>query len=184
MCQNDAMLSSCIYGIPDRNTNIRVNMSTVFDFQFTSNQKKNVNLNEFKGKPALIVNTASKCGFTNQYKGLEMLYQTYKERGLTIIGFPCDQFGGQEPGSDEQIAEFCEVNFGVTFPLSEKVEVNGPDAHPLYKHLCNEAPGILGSKRVKWNFTKFLINGDGHVVKRYAPTVKPLDLADDIEALL
>ncbi len=128
----------------------------------------------------LIVNTASKCGFTPQYKGLEALYKKYKDKGLEILGFPCDQFGHQEPGSDEDIAEFCSLNFGVSFPLFQKTIVNGPEANPLFESLKKEAPGLLRTKRIKWNFTKFLVTPDGKVLKRYAPTIKPSAIEVDI----
>jgi len=128
----------------------------------------------------LIVNTASKCGFTPQYEGLEALYQKYKDKGLEILGFPCDQFGHQEPGNDEDIAEFCSLNFGVSFPLFQKTIVNGPEANPLFESLKKEAPGLLGTKRIKWNFTKFLVTPDGKVLKRYAPTIKPSAIEADI----
>ena len=138
----------------------------------------------YAGKAVLVVNTASKCGFTPQYKGLEALWQQYKDQGLVILGFPCNQFGQQEPGDETAISEFCELNFGVTFPLFKKVEVNGSNAHPLFVQLKKRAPGLLGSQGIKWNFTKFLIGPDGQSVKRYAPTTKPEALRGDIEALL
>lgn len=141
-------------------------------------------LADYAGKVVLVVNTASKCGFTPQYKGLEALWQAYKDRGLVILGFPCNQFGQQEPGDDAAISEFCELNFGVTFPLFKKVEVNGSNAHPLFVQLKKRAPGLLGSQGIKWNFTKFLIDRDGQSVKRYAPATKPEALKTAIEALL
>ena len=141
-------------------------------------------LADYAGKAVLVVNTASKCGFTPQYKGLEALWQQYKDQGLVILGFPCNQFGQQEPGDETAISEFCELNFGVTFPLFKKVEVNGSNAHPLFVQLKKRAPGLLGSRGIKWNFTKFLIGPDGQNVKRYAPTTKPEALRGDIEALL
>ena len=141
-------------------------------------------LGDFGGKALLVVNTASKCGFTPQYKGLEALWQQYRDQGLVILGFPCNQFGQQEPGDEAAISEFCELNFGVTFPLFKKIDVNGSQAHPLFVQLKKRAPGLLGSQRVKWNFTKFLISGDGKSVKRYAPTTKPEALKADIEAVL
>ena len=131
-----------------------------------------------------MVNTASKCGFTPQYEGLEALYQRFADRGFEVLGFPCNQFGAQEPGDADEIAQFCKVNFGVTFPLMEKVDVNGPDASPIFDWMKGEAKGLLGSKAIKWNFTKFLIDRDGQVVKRYAPTDRPESIAADIEALL
>ena len=140
-------------------------------------------LADFAGKAVLVVNTASKCGFTPQYKGLEHLWQAYKDQGLVVLGFPCNQFGKQEPDDEAAISEFCELNFGVTFPLFKKVEVNGRDAHPLFIELKKRAPGFLGTERIKWNFTKFLIGPDGGV-KRYAPATKPEALKAGIEALL
>jgi glutathione peroxidase len=136
------------------------------------------------GKVLLIVNTASECGFTPQYDGLEKLWRQYSDRGLVVLGFPCNQFGGQEPGSPDEIGAFCQKNFGVTFPLAGKVDVNGPNAHPLFRFLTEQAPGLLGSKAIKWNFTKFLVDRRGSVVSRYAPTTKPEDLVPEIERLL
>ncbi|MGJ7515514.1 glutathione peroxidase [Pseudomonas baetica] len=141
-------------------------------------------LADFAGKAVLVVNTASKCGFTPQYKGLEELWQTYKDQGLVVLGFPCNQFGKQEPGNEGAISEFCELNYGVSFPLFKKIEVNGADAHPLFVQLKKRAPGVLGSQGIKWNFTKFLIGKDGQLVKRFAPATKPQDLTREIEALL
>lgn len=143
-----------------------------------------VNLRDFAGKVLLIVNTASKCGFTPQYEGLETLYAKYRERGFEILGFPCNQFGQQEPGGADEIGAFCQRNYGVSFPMFEKIDVNGEAAHPLYQHLKSSAKGLLGSESIKWNFTKFLIGRDGQVVHRYAPLTKPLDIAADIEKLL
>ena len=159
-------------------------MKTIADFSATLPNGESVSLADRKGKVLLVVNTASKCGFTPQYKGLEALWRKYGERGFEVIAFPCNQFGGQEPGTADDIAEFCEVNFGLSFPLMGKVEVNGAQADPLFDWLKAEAPGVLGSKRIKWNFTKFLIDREGHVVRRYAPTAKPEALERDIEALL
>ena len=141
-------------------------------------------LADFGARALLVVNTASKCGFTPQYKGLEALWQQYKNQGLVILGFPCNQFGQQEPGDEAAISEFCELNFGVTFSLFKKVDVNGSQAHPLFAQLKKRAPGLLGSQGIKWNFTKCLISGDGKSIKRYAPTTKPEALKADIEALL
>lgn len=141
-------------------------------------------LNQYEGKVVLIVNTASKCGFTGQYEGLESLYEQYKDQGLVVLGFPCNQFGEQEKGADGEIASFCQKNYGVSFPMFSKIEVNGDDAAPLYQELKAQAPGILGTKKVKWNFTKFLVNKQGEVVERYAPTTKPQALQSDIERLL
>jgi glutathione peroxidase len=143
-----------------------------------------VTLASYPAKAYLIINTASECGFTPQYQGLENLWQTYGPQGLQVLGFPCNQFGGQEPGDEAEIAKFCEINYGVTFPLFKKVDVNGDHAHPLFIRLKKEAPGILGSKAIKWNFTKFLVDGQGSLVTRYAPTTKPEELVTDIEKLL
>ena len=141
-------------------------------------------LSAYRGKVLLIVNTASACGFTPQFAGLETVWKRYAERGLVVLGFPSNEFGGQDPVSNEEIAEFCQLNFGVSFPMMAKVEVNGSGAHPLWKWLTAEAPGLLGSKAVKWNFTKFLVGRDGQVIRRYAPTDKPESLAADIEKAL
>lgn len=141
-------------------------------------------LSDFPGKALLVVNTASQCGFTPQYKGLEQLWKQYRERGLVVLGFPCNQFGKQEPGDALDIAQFCERNFGVSFPLFRKIEVNGPDAHPLFVELKKRAPGILGTQRIKWNFTKFLVDPASGKVTRYAPNTKPEALKASIEALL
>ncbi len=156
---------------------------SIYDFTVKDNQNKDVHFEQFRDKVLLIVNTASKCGFTPQYKELEALYQKYKERDFFVIGFPCDQFGHQEPGTDEEILSFCEINFGVSFPLMKKVKVNGEDAIPLYKFLKKKAGGFLFSA-IKWNFTKFLVSRDGKVVKRYGPTVKPTAIEKDILKLL
>ena len=159
-------------------------MATVYEFSATTIDGKSRKLGDYKGKVLLVVNTASRCGFTPQYKGLEAIYQKYKGRGFAVLGFPSNQFGQQEPGSDTEIAEFCEMNFGVSFPLFSKVDVNGADAHPLFKFLTSTKPGLLGSEGIKWNFTKFLIGKDGAVIDRYAPNTKPEDLAKDIEKAL
>ncbi len=143
-----------------------------------------VDLSKYKGKVLLIVNTASNCGFTPQYKGLEQVYEQFKDKGAVVLGFPCNQFGGQEPKGEAEIGAFCEKNFGVTFPLFSKVDVNGDAAHPLFKHLKKEAPGLLGTQAIKWNFTKFLIKKDGSVYKRYSPQTSPQELVADIEKLL
>jgi glutathione peroxidase len=156
----------------------------VYDFQATSLDGKPVDLAQYRGKVLLIVNTASKCGFTPQYQGLESVYRELHGRGMEVLGFPCNQFGSQEPGSEEEIGAFCEKNYGVSFPMFAKVDVNGDAAHPLWKHLKGEAPGVLGTEGIKWNFTKFLIGRDGKVAKRYAPTTKPEEIAGDIEDLL
>lgn len=159
-------------------------MAGIHDFKVNDIHGKSVNLGVYKGKALLIVNTASKCGFTPQYKSLEALYQKLHDRGLEILGFPCNQFGAQEPGSEEEIESFCEVNYGVTFPLFAKINVNGSDAEPLYRYLKKAKPGLLGSQTIKWNFTKFLVDRDGAVVERYAPNAEPQSLAGDIEKLL
>jgi glutathione peroxidase len=159
-------------------------MSTVYEFSATTIDGKPRSLSDYRGKVLLVVNTASKCGFTPQYKGLEAIYRQFNERGFAVLGFPCNQFGEQEPGEDATIAEFCERNFGVSFPLFAKVDVNGADAHPLFKHLTSEKKGLLGSTAIKWNFTKFLIGKDGRVIERYAPTTAPEDLIKDIEKAL
>ncbi|MGJ7915704.1 glutathione peroxidase [Massilia sp. LXY-6] len=156
----------------------------VFDFQATSLDGKPVDLARYRGKVLLIVNTASKCGFTPQYQGLEAVYRELHGRGLEVLGFPCNQFGSQEPGTEAEIGDFCEKNYGVSFPMFAKVDVNGDHAHPLWKHLKGEAPGVLGLEAIKWNFTKFLIGRDGKVVKRYAPQTKPEEIAGDVEKLL
>ncbi len=157
---------------------------TVYAFKARQINGKDIALSAFKGKVMLIVNTASQCGFTPQFGGLEALHKTYAGKGLAVLGFPCNQFGAQDPGDDGAIAEFCQVNYGVSFPMMGKIDVNGPVAHPLYQWLCAEAPGLLGSKAIKWNFTKFLVGRDGQVIRRYAPTDKPAELARDIEAAL
>ena len=157
---------------------------TIYDFDAKSISGKDAPLSQFKGQVMLIVNTASKCGFTPQFGGLEALHKSYGAKGLVVLGFPCNQFGSQDPGTAGEIAEFCQVNYGVSFPMMGKIDVNGPCAHPLYKWLCAQAPGLLGSKAIKWNFTKFLIGKDGQVIKRYAPTDKPAGLARDVELAL
>lgn len=157
---------------------------SVYDFSCQTKGGTGRDLSEFKGKVLLVVNTASKCGFTPQFEGLEHLYEQYREQGLEILGFPCNQFGKQDPGNNDEIQEFCQLNYGVSFPMFGKIEVNGGGADPLFKHLKKEAPGALGTQSIKWNFTKFLINSEGEVVKRYAPATKPEDIAADIEALL
>ena len=159
-------------------------MTTAFEFTVSDIHGQPKSLADYQGKVLLIVNTASQCGFTPQYEGLQALYDRYRARGLFVLGFPCNQFGAQEPGDNAQIEQFCETKFKVTFPLFDKIAVNGGDAAPLYKYLKSAARGILGSERIKWNFTKFLISKDGKLVKRYAPTHKPEKLGDDIEALL
>ena len=157
---------------------------TLYDFEAKSIGGKDIPLNQFKGQVMLIVNTASKCGFTPQFGGLEALHKTYAGKGLAVLGFPCNQFGAQDPGQNNEIEQFCQMNYGVSFPMMGKIDVNGPAAHPLYKWLSAEAPGLLGSKAIKWNFTKFLIGKDGQVIRRYAPLDKPADMAKDIEKAL
>ena len=159
-------------------------MSTVYDFEARQIDGKAVPLKKFKGKVLLIVNTASACGFTPQFGGLEELHQAYGKKGLVVLGFPCNQFGAQDPGSNQEIAQFCQLNYGVSFPMMAKIEVNGSGADPLYRWLSTEAPGLLGSTAIKWNFTKFLVGKDGGVLKRYAPQDAPASLTKDIEAAL
>lgn len=159
-------------------------MTTVYDFEARSINGKPVALKKFQGKAMLIVNTASACGFTPQFAGLEKLHETYGPQGLVVLGFPCNQFGAQDAGSNGEIAEFCQLNYGVTFPMMARIEVNGAAAHPLYQWLAAEAPGLLGSKSIKWNFTKFLVGKDGQVLRRYAPTDTPESLVKDIQAAL
>ena len=180
-------------------------MATIYDFKALNNKGEEVDMAQYRGKVLMIVNTASKCGFTPQYDGLEALYQKYKEQGLVILGFPCDQFAHQEPGSDEEIAEFCRINHGVTFPLMKKIDVNGENAHPIFEYLKSQAPkeeykglkakathtmlkGISTSAQkegdILWNFTKFLISKDGSVIKRFPPVAKPEEMEADIEAML
>ena len=158
--------------------------TSIYDFEAQSIDGRPAALSTQRGKVMLIVNTASACGFTPQFEGLEKLWKTYADKGLVVLGFPSNEFGGQDPGSDGEIASFCQLNYGVSFPMMSKVKVNGAQAHPLWKWLTAEAPGILGSKGVKWNFTKFLVGRDGKVLKRYAPTDKPESLKADIEAAL
>jgi glutathione peroxidase len=159
-------------------------MTTVYELSAKSLSGAPVSFADYAGKVLLIVNTASKCGFTPQYTGLQKLHEKYHDQGLVVMGFPCNQFGHQEPGGSEDIASFCESNYGVGFPMFAKVDVNGADAHPLFKHLKSAAPGLLGSEAIKWNFTKFLLGRDGAVFKRYAPQTSPEDLQADIEQLL
>ena len=159
-------------------------MTTIYDFEALSTTGKPVALKQYAGKPMLIVNTASACGFTPQFAGLEELHKSYGAKGLVVLGFPCNQFGAQDKGSNDEIASFCQLNYGVSFPMMAKIDVNGGDAHPLYQWLCKEAPGLLGTKAIKWNFTKFLVGRDGQVIRRYAPTDTPQSLAKDIEAVL
>ncbi|WP_342132476.1 glutathione peroxidase [Hydrogenophaga sp. OTU3427] len=159
-------------------------MPSIYDFEAESIHGQPVALSQYRGKALLIVNTASACGFTPQFAGLEQLHKDHGPQGLVVLGFPCNQFGSQDPGSNDEIASFCQVNYGVDFPMMAKVDVNGANAHPLYQWLCAEAPGLLGSKAIKWNFTKFLVGKDGQVIKRYAPQDAPASLAKDIAAAL
>ncbi|MCM3543796.1 glutathione peroxidase [Priestia megaterium] len=157
---------------------------SVYEYSAKTIKDEDVALSNYQGDVLLIVNTASKCGFTPQYKDLQALYEEEKENGLTVLGFPCNQFGGQEPGSSNDIEQFCELNYGVSFPMFAKVDVKGEHAHPLFTYLTEQAPGLLGSKGIKWNFTKFLVNRQGEVVKRYAPQTAPKDIQKDIKELL
>jgi glutathione peroxidase len=157
---------------------------SLYDLEALSIDQHTVPLSRYKGQVMLIVNTASACGFTPQFAGLEKLHQTYADKGLAVLGFPCNQFANQDPGDEAQIANFCQTNYGVSFQMMAKVKVNGSEAHPLYQWLTAQAPGILGSKAVKWNFTKFLVGRDGQVLKRYAPQDAPAKIAQDIEAAL
>ena len=159
-------------------------MTSIYEFEAQQINGQPVSLGTYRGQVLLIVNTASACGFTPQFAGLEKLHKTYGERGLALLGFPCNQFGGQDPASNDKIAEFCQLNYGVSFPMMAKVDVNGAAAHPLYQWLCAEAPGLLGTKAIKWTFTKFLVGKNGQVLTRYAPTDTPASLAKDIEAAL
>lgn len=159
-------------------------MADLYSIPIETADGKPSSLEDYKGKLLLVVNTASQCGFTKQYKGLESLYNRYKERGLVVLGFPCNQFGNQEPGSNEEIQTFCTLNFGVSFPVYAKLDVNGPAAHPLFVQLKKRAPGLLGTEGIKWNFTKFLISRDGKDVKRFAPKDTPKSLQTEIEQML
>ncbi len=159
-------------------------MPNVHQFTVTDNRGQPVELSQYQGKVLLIINTASKCGFTPQYQELEELHQRYKDKGLVILAFPCNQFGGQEPGSNEDIQQFCQLNYGVSFPVMAKINVNGPEADPLFEHLKENARGLMKTRAIKWNFTKFLVNKQGEVVKRYAPRTKPASIVQAIEELL
>lgn len=156
----------------------------IYDFAAKRLDGTPENLDAYKGKVLLIVNTASECGFTPQFMGLQSVYEQFKDRGFEVLGFPCNQFGGQEPGDAEQIGAFCQKNFGVGFPMFEKIDVNGDDTHPLYKYLKTSAKGLLGTEAIKWNFTKFLVDREGKVIDRFAPSTKPEELVSKIEALL
>lgn len=157
---------------------------SIYDFTVTTIDGQAESLEQYRGQVLLIVNVASKCGFTKQYEGLEKLYRHYREQGFSILGFPCNQFADQEPGSEEEIKNFCTLTYAVTFPLFAKIEVNGSNTHPLYAYLKNEQPGLLGSKAIKWNFTKFLVDRDGKVLKRYAPTDTPEKIGDDLHSVI
>ena len=159
-------------------------MDSLYDFDVLQMDGQSVSLRQYAGKVLLIVNTASACGFTPQFAGLEKLHKQYADRGLVVLGFPCNQFGHQDPGSNEEIASFCQLNYGVSFPMMAKIEVNGDGASPLFRWLTAEAPGLLGSKAIKWNFTKFLVGRDGRILRRYAPQDAPAKLAGDIAAAL
>lgn len=159
-------------------------MESIYDITVNDIDGNLTQLSQFSGKALLIVNTASKCGFTPQYAGLELLYNTYKDQGLVVLGFPCDQFGHQEPGDEQEIKSFCSLTYEVTFPLFSKIEVNGPNASPLFERLKTQSPGLLGTEAIKWNFTKFLVDRNGKVIDRYAPMTKPEALKVDIEAVL
>jgi len=163
---------------------MEVSSMSIYDFEVNTLKGEEESLSKYKGKVLLVVNTASKCGFTPQYKGLQELYEKFKDRGFEVLGFPSNQFAGQEPGESDEIAEYCEINYGVTFPMFEKIDVKGDEAHPLFKYLSKEAPGVLGSKSVKWNFTKFLVDQDGRVLKRFAPKTTPQQIESDISKLL
>jgi glutathione peroxidase len=159
-------------------------MTSIYEFKAKSLDDQEIDFNDYRGDVLLIVNTASHCGFTSQYAGLEELQKKFEGKGLKVLGFPCNQFGAQEPGDASTIANFCQKNYGVSFQMFDKVDVNGADAHPIYKFLTHSAPGLLGSEGIKWNFTKFLVNKKGEVVKRYAPTVTPDSLVSDIEKMM
>jgi glutathione peroxidase len=159
-------------------------MAKLYDIEVDTIKGERKSLSDYQGKVLLIVNTASKCGFTPQFKGLEKLYDGHKDQSFEILGFPCNQFLSQDPGSDSEISSFCELNYGVTFPMFSKVEVNGPNTHPLYELLKSEAKGMLGSEKIKWNFTKFLVDAEGNIIKRYAPNTEPKDIEKDVVELL
>tara|TARA_B100000575_G_C22663027_1_gene405370 strand:+ start:98 stop:577 length:480 start_codon:yes stop_codon:yes gene_type:complete len=159
-------------------------MDDIYDIQVKDSLKKNVSLSDYSGKTLLVVNVASKCGLTPQYEGLQKLYDRYKDRNFVVLGFPCNQFGGQEPGTDAEINDFCDINYSVTFPIFSKIEVNGPNAHPLFKLLKRDKPGIFRTQSIKWNFTKFLINSNGKIVERFSPRVEPKYIKEQIERIL
>ena len=159
-------------------------MVDIYNIDLRDSANNNLNMSEFAGKTLLIVNVASKCGLTPQYEGLQKLYDDFKDRNFVILGFPCNQFGGQEPGTDQEIGEFCDINYSVTFPIFSKIKVNGPEAHPLFKLLKNDKPGIFRTQSIKWNFTKFLINKNGKIVERFSPRVEPKHIRKEIEKIL
>lgn len=159
-------------------------MASIYDFPVNTIDGKETSLSAYQGKVLLIVNTASKCGFTPQFEGLEALFKKYGDENFTVLGFPCNQFGGQDPGTNDEISNFCQANYGVSFPMFSKIDVSGTLAHPLFEHLKHAAPGVFGSESIKWNFTKFLIDQHGKVIQRYAPMTKPADIEDDIVDLI
>ena len=159
-------------------------MGDIYDIEVKDSTNSDIRMSEFADKTLLIVNVASKCGLTPQYDGLQKLYDDYKHRNFVVLGFPCNQFGGQEPGNDEEINEFCDINYSVTFPIFSMIKVNGPEAHPLFKLLKNDKPGIFRTQSIKWNFTKFLINNDGKIIERFSPTVEPKYIRKEIEKVL
>jgi glutathione peroxidase len=159
-------------------------MTDIYAFEAVDIKGANVHLADYRGKVVLVVNTASKCGFTPQFAGLEKLYEKFRDRGFAVLGFPCNQFGKQDPGNNGQIEEFCQLNYGVSFPMFAKIDVNGPDTHPLFQHLKTSVPGIFGSENIKWNFTKFLVDKNGNVIERFAPLTKPEDIEQAVVAAL
>ena len=159
-------------------------MNNIYDIHIKDSSSKEVSMSKFEGKTLLIVNVASKCGLTPQYKGLQSLYEEYKDRNFVVLGFPCNQFGGQEPGTNSEINNFCEINYSVTFPIFSKIKVNGPDSHPLFKLLKNDKPGIFRTASIKWNFTKFLVNSSGKIIERFSPRVEPKYIRSEIERIL
>lgn len=175
-------LSMCIYA--NEATTKETKVAKIYDFKVTTIEGEETTLAPYQGKVMLIVNVASKCGFTPQYDGLEALYKKYKDKGLVVLGFPCNQFGSQEPAGEAQILSFCRVNFGVTFPMFSKIKVNGDDTHPLYVYLKEQQSGFLGSEMIKWNFTKFLVDKEGNVIKRFGSSTTPKEIEEDIEKLL
>lgn len=159
-------------------------MNNIYDIHIKDSSNKEVSMSKFEGKTLLIVNVASKCGLTPQYKGLQSLYEEYKDRNFVVLGFPCNQFGGQEPGTNSEINNFCEINYSVTFPIFSKIKVNGPDSHPLFKLLKSDKPGIFRTESIKWNFTKFLVNSSGKIIDRFSPRVEPKYIRSEIERIL